>query len=90
MLVDCYMYVRASRCPNAIISLAVIGNILILRGDIEIQPPERNSVSYEFLSQLVGEYLLLNCPDVDISAALSIMPRTTSGYTQLSSCQALT
>ena len=30
------------------------------------------------LSQLVGEYLLLSCPEVDISAALSIMPYTTS------------
>jgi ubiquitin carboxyl-terminal hydrolase MINDY-1/2 len=36
-------------------------------------------VSYEFLSQLVAEYLLLNCPDVDISAALSIMPQTQTG-----------
>jgi ubiquitin carboxyl-terminal hydrolase MINDY-1/2 len=34
-------------------------------------------VSYEFLSQLVGEYLLTSCKDVDISAALSMMPSTT-------------
>ena len=54
------------------------GNILILRGHIEILPHDRTTVSYEFLSQLVGEYLLTNCPDIDISAALSIMPSTTS------------
>lgn len=54
----------------------MLGNILILRGDIEILPPSRVTVSYEFLSQLVAEYLLQRSPDVDISAALSIMPRT--------------
>ncbi|KAI6037701.1 hypothetical protein EDC04DRAFT_2701675 [Pisolithus marmoratus] len=50
-------------------------------GDIQIQPYERTSVSYEFLSQLVGEYLLMSCadPGIDISAALSIMPTTTKG-----------
>jgi hypothetical protein len=55
-----------------------LGNILVLRGDIAILPKERTSVSYEFLSQLVGEYLLSSRPDVDISAALSIMPLTQS------------
>ena len=55
-----------------------IGNILILRGNIEILPPDRTSVSYEQLAHLVGEYLLTSCPDVDISAALSIMPVTRS------------
>jgi len=36
-------------------------------------------VSYEFLSQLVGDYLVTTCTDVDISAALSMMPSTTKG-----------
>lgn len=54
------------------------GNILILRGDVEILPQDRPSVSYEFLSQILAEYLLTHCPDVDISAALSIMPYTCS------------
>lgn len=56
------------------------GNILILRGDLEILPPERATVSYEYLSRLVAEYLLGTSPDVDISAALSIMPYTLSKY----------
>ncbi|KAF9818789.1 hypothetical protein IEO21_02569 [Rhodonia placenta] len=56
----------------------LIGNILILRGDIEILPPERTTVSYDFLSRLVGEYLLTSSPHVDTSAALSIMPVTRS------------
>jgi ubiquitin carboxyl-terminal hydrolase MINDY-1/2 len=47
---------------------------LILRGDIQILPRTRHTVSYEFLSQLVAEYLLSSSPDMDISAALSIMP----------------
>ncbi|KAF5346135.1 hypothetical protein D9758_009937 [Tetrapyrgos nigripes] len=64
---------------NGPCSFIAICNILILRGSIEIQPPTRRTVSYEFLSQLVAEYLLTNCPDVDISAALSIMPLTQKG-----------
>ena len=55
-----------------------IGNILILRDNITILPPERRTVSYEFLSQLVAEYLLNTSPDVDISSALEIMPYTQS------------
>lgn len=54
------------------------GNILILRGDIEILPPDRQSVSYEHLAQLLAEYLLRTCPDVDISSALTTMPVTRS------------
>ena len=53
------------------------GNILILRDQIRIEPPNRASVSYDYLAQLVAEHLLLTSPDVDISAALSIMPLTT-------------
>ncbi|GLB44751.1 putative MINDY deubiquitinase [Lyophyllum shimeji] len=55
------------------------GNILILRGNITIEPPTRTTVSYEFLSQLVAEYLLVHSPNVDISDALSIMPHTQKG-----------
>ncbi|KAF8151256.1 hypothetical protein K438DRAFT_1865167 [Mycena galopus ATCC 62051] len=64
---------------NGPCSFIAICNILILRGDIQILPRDRDSVSYEFLSQLVGEYLLTHAPDVDISAALSIMPLTQKG-----------
>ncbi|KAJ7149848.1 hypothetical protein C8R43DRAFT_500995 [Mycena crocata] len=64
---------------NGPCSFIAICNILILRGDIEILPRDRVTVSYEFLSQLVGEYLLMHAPDVDISAALSIMPLTQKG-----------
>lgn len=60
--------------------LTLIGNILILRGNIHILPLERQTVSYEFLSQLVAEYLLTTSPDVDVSAALSIMPTTQSMF----------
>ncbi|KAJ7239398.1 hypothetical protein B0H12DRAFT_1136185 [Mycena haematopus] len=64
---------------NGPCSFIAICNILILRGDIQILPRDRMTVSYEFLSQLVGEYLLMRSPDVDISAALSIMPLTQKG-----------
>ncbi|KAJ4000246.1 hypothetical protein F5050DRAFT_1843270 [Lentinula boryana] len=64
---------------NGPCSFIAICNILILRGAIEILPPGRKTVSYEFLSQLLAEYLLMTCPDVDISAALEIMPCTQKG-----------
>ncbi|KAJ7841548.1 hypothetical protein B0H13DRAFT_2099686 [Mycena leptocephala] len=64
---------------NGPCSFIAICNILILRGDIQILPRDRVTVSYEFLAQLVGEYLLMRAPDVDISAALSIMPLTQKG-----------
>ena len=71
-------YVRALSLVSRISRRVYIGNILILRGNINIQPPSRVTVSYEFLSQLVAEYLLTTSSDVDISAALSIMPHTQS------------
>ncbi|KAJ8692257.1 hypothetical protein PTI98_009585 [Pleurotus ostreatus] len=60
-------------------SFIAICNILILRGQIEILPPNREKVSYEYLSQLLGEDLLSVSGDVDISAALSAMPSTQRG-----------
>ncbi|KAJ7629682.1 hypothetical protein DFH06DRAFT_708199 [Mycena polygramma] len=64
---------------NGPCSFIAICNILILRGEIQILPADRVTVSYEFLSQLVGEYLLTRAGEVDISAALSIMPLTQKG-----------
>ncbi|KAG7090070.1 hypothetical protein E1B28_011687 [Marasmius oreades] len=64
---------------NGPCSFIAICNILILSRMIHIEPPTRQTVSYEFLSHLVAEYLLLHCPEVDVSAALSIMPHTQKG-----------
>ena len=61
------------------------GNILILRGNIEVLPQSRRTVSYEFLSNLVADYLLESSPDVDVSSALSIMPVTQSEWFPISS-----
>ena len=60
-----------------------------MRGQIEILPRDRKSVSYEFLAQLVGEHILLTAPDVDVSAALSMMPLTTSESRLVSACERL-
>ncbi|RUP15783.1 hypothetical protein BC936DRAFT_139573, partial [Jimgerdemannia flammicorona] len=38
------------------------GNVLILRGDIAITPFERPSVTYNYLVQLLGDYLLNHMP----------------------------
>ncbi|KAI9433665.1 hypothetical protein H4582DRAFT_2082065 [Lactarius indigo] len=64
---------------NGPCSFIAICNILILREQIEILPRDRKSVSYEFLAQLLGEHILLTAPEVDVSAALSMMPLTTKG-----------
>jgi ubiquitin carboxyl-terminal hydrolase MINDY-1/2 len=54
----------------------VAGNILLLRGAIRISPPDRRSASYEYLSSLVGDYLVNTALDVDINSVLSILPTT--------------
>lgn len=72
------MITRSDDVPHYATANHLPGNILILRGDLEILPPGRTTVSYDHLSQLVAEYLLRTVPDVDISAALSIMPYTLS------------
>ncbi|KAH9918906.1 uncharacterized protein BXZ73DRAFT_52668 [Epithele typhae] len=64
---------------NGPCSFIAICNILILRDKIHIEPPHREAITYDYLSQLLAEYLLLSCPDVDISAALSILPATRKG-----------
>ncbi|VDC04943.1 unnamed protein product [Peniophora sp. CBMAI 1063] len=60
-------------------SFLAICNILILRGHLPIDPPGRTSVSYNYLSTHLAEHLLSSAPDVDIGAALSVMPLTIKG-----------
>ncbi|KAI0090230.1 hypothetical protein BDY19DRAFT_992447 [Irpex rosettiformis] len=64
---------------NGPCSFIAICNILILRGDIEILPQDRTSVSYEQLAQLLAEFLLTSKTDVDIDSALATMPVTRKG-----------
>ncbi len=52
------------------------GNILILRGDIIVMPPDRRSVSYEYLSALLGDYLVNESSDVDLDSVFSVLPKT--------------
>jgi len=51
------------------------GNILILRDEIVIGP-DRRSVSYEYLSALLGDYLVNKCSDVDLDSVFSVLPKT--------------
>jgi len=64
---------------NGPCSFIAICNILILRGNIQIKPANRTSVSYEYLSNLVAEYLLTSSTELDPSSALSILPVTQKG-----------
>ncbi|KAI9314910.1 hypothetical protein BX666DRAFT_1964635 [Dichotomocladium elegans] len=47
-------------CP-----LVAICNVLFLRGDLEIQPPDRNVVTFEYLVERLGDYLLSHGPTHD-------------------------
>ncbi|KAF8515398.1 hypothetical protein BU17DRAFT_76899 [Hysterangium stoloniferum] len=64
---------------NGPCSFIAICNILILRGNIQVRPANRASVSYEYLANLVAEYLLTSSTDLDPSSALSILPVTQKG-----------
>ncbi|KZO91559.1 hypothetical protein CALVIDRAFT_488894, partial [Calocera viscosa TUFC12733] len=63
----------------SLIALCDAGNALILKGDIEILPPTRTSVSYDYLSSLVATFLLTNRESSSLAAALSALPSTRSG-----------
>ncbi|KAG0194215.1 hypothetical protein DFQ28_000934 [Apophysomyces sp. BC1034] len=44
-------------CP-----LLAICNVLLLRGDLEIRPPDREMVTFEYLVDRLGDYLLTHAP----------------------------
>ncbi|KAH8922443.1 hypothetical protein BT69DRAFT_1334708 [Atractiella rhizophila] len=69
---------------NGPCSLIALCNILILRGQITITPPNRASVTYDYLSSLVASHLLqmisnADSPSLDLDSALSILPKTQYG-----------
>lgn len=69
------MYQKA----NGPCSLLAVVNILILGGHITILPPGRKTVSYEYLSSLVADFLVNShgeMNDGDLSAALAVLPST--------------
>lgn len=71
--------VRALNCIKfdiIILTTILIGNILLLRGVIKISPPNRPSASYEYLSALVGDFLVNTALDLDIASVFSILPKT--------------
>jgi hypothetical protein len=49
-------------CP-----LVAISNVLFLRGDLEIQPPDREVVTFEYLVDRLGDYLLSHAPTDKVS-----------------------
>ncbi|CAE6408771.1 unnamed protein product [Rhizoctonia solani] len=68
---------------NGPCGLIALCNILILRGDITIQPPERRSVSYEYLAGLIADHILasplLDPTSDDLTKALTTLPHTQRG-----------
>lgn len=67
---------------NGPCGLIAIANILLLRGQVSLQPPDRPLVSYEYISSLIAEYLLTRPQQPDPQAleeALSMLPSTQHG-----------
>ncbi|SPO40552.1 uncharacterized protein PSFLO_06034 [Pseudozyma flocculosa] len=67
---------------NGPCSLIALCNVLLLRGEVHLTPPDRPVVSYSYLSQLLADHLLARSasdPSLDLGAALSILPRTQRG-----------
>lgn len=56
-------------CP-----LLALCNVLLLRGDIKIKPYDRSFVTYDFLVELLGDYLLKSIPqgEVEIQNGLQV------------------
>ncbi|KAI9483456.1 MAG: hypothetical protein EXX96DRAFT_479020 [Benjaminiella poitrasii] len=73
-------------CP-----LVAICNVLFLRGDLDIQPPDRELVTFEYLVDRLGDYLLTRAPGANeaniattsklkhLDSALIILPDLKSG-----------
>ncbi|CAG8653434.1 16160_t:CDS:2 [Funneliformis caledonium] len=62
-------------CP-----LLALCNVLLLRGDIEIKPYDRPTVTYDFLVELLGDYLLKSIPqgEAEIQKRLQVTNGTLS------------
>lgn len=74
---ECKIITQNQNGPCSLIALC---NILLLRNEITITPPDRPVVSYSYLSQLIAEHLLTREGDQDgLEAALSTLPRTQYG-----------
>ncbi|CBQ71529.1 conserved hypothetical protein [Sporisorium reilianum SRZ2] len=78
---ECKIITQNQNGPCSLIALC---NILLLRGEIQITPPDRPVVSYSYLSQLLAEHLLTKVSNEGfggeaLEAALSTLPRTQYG-----------
>ncbi|SPO48790.1 uncharacterized protein PSANT_06481 [Moesziomyces antarcticus] len=83
------IYWRGRECKiitqnqNGPCSLIALCNILLLRGELTITPPDRPVVSYSYLSQLIAEHLLSKplegAAQGELESALSTLPRTQYG-----------
>ncbi|CAG8541339.1 16142_t:CDS:2 [Racocetra fulgida] len=47
------------------------GNVLILRGSIEIKPYDRSTVTYDYLVELLGDYLFKLIPDKEAEVIIT-------------------
>ncbi len=74
---ECKIITQNKNGPCSLIALC---NILLLRGELTITPPDRPVVSYEYLSQLIAEHLLTKAVGGEgLEEALSTLPRTQYG-----------
>ncbi|KAF1798927.1 hypothetical protein FB192DRAFT_1394037 [Mucor lusitanicus] len=64
-------------CP-----LVAICNVLFLRGDLEIRPPDREVVTFEYLVDRLGDYLLNHAPTDEPAVAQSPPKNAAAGQQQ--------
>ncbi|GAA5814808.1 hypothetical protein MFLAVUS_008311 [Mucor flavus] len=62
-------------CP-----LVAICNVLFLRGDLDIQPPDREVVKFEYLVERLGDYLLNHASQEEVTPRKLEKRRATSEY----------
>ncbi|GAA5800016.1 hypothetical protein HPULCUR_005437 [Helicostylum pulchrum] len=62
-------------CP-----LVAICNVLFLRGDLDIQPPDREIVKFEYLVERLGDYLLNHASQEEVTPRKLEKRRATSEY----------
>lgn len=65
-----------------------LGNVLFLRGDLEIRPPDRQVVTFEYLVERLGDYLLNHGPSTTSTTTATTTTTNHQDKVKENSCKA--
>lgn len=65
-----------------------LGNVLFLRGDLEIRPPDRQVVTFEYLVERLGDYLLNHGPSTTSTTTATTTTTNHQNKVKENSCKA--